>query len=347
MAYYRERDLKAFANEVAGDGIGIGGGFIVGGAIGRAIETSLVKDSATASGQVDETSSATKKVLAWAANNGAKAGAYVLAKKFDAKHPMAKKAAESLAGSVVYDSVLRLANKGVNPYDVRMAGYRVLGNGMNPATVQKLVQENSILRTELNKALQKLAGPGTYPPSPSMPGTEIPPGRFPGQGLAEPGTIIQNPPAPTPPTATREWQDYRSYVRQTPYRADSSADFRYAGDASPAVQQRQREYGAMPNPNSAGIPWLPETGYTPGATQQIGPINQLPWTPDVMERQRRYGTMPFEQSPQVVERERKFGSMPYGAMPFEQHTEKTERQRFFGQMQDKGLGVMYDMYGMR
>ncbi len=52
---------------------------------------------------------------------------------------------------------------------------------------------------------------------------------------------------------------------------------------SPAVEQRERRYGAMPFQQS----------------------------PDTLVRQRHYGSMPFEQSPDVLKRERRFGSMGF------------------------------------
>lgn len=85
---------------------------------------------------------------------------------------------------------------------------------------------------------------------------------------------------------------------------------------------------------------------------------QMPVTPTVLERERRYGAMPFEQSPVIVDRQRRFGSMipegpgvldnprRYGAMPFEQHIDKTERERKYGFARSLGpshVGVAYNM----
>lgn len=239
MAFYRERGLREFSKEVTSDGIGIGGGFIVGGTVGRFVENMFFKTP------VNVDSPMTDKLLAWASNNGAKAALYILAKTYDAKTPVTKEAVGALAGSVVYDTVLRLANRGVNAADVRMMDYRILGN-TGGADVQKLVKENSILRTELNKALQRLAGV-SLPQARDMPG------------------FLDNPRV--------------SAVPATPDSPGVRGDFKYGGAPSPAVAERQREFGAMP------------------------------WTPDVMERQRRFGAMPFEQHPSKTSRERRYGFM--------------------------------------
>lgn len=242
MAFYRERGLKELTTEVTHEGVGIGGGFIVGGMFGRQVENMLFKTPVTSSSPISS------KLLAWLANNGTKGAIYLLAKRYDAGSPFAKEATKALAGSIVYDTVLRVANHGYNPADVALAGYRILGNeaGMAPEKVQKLVQENTLLRTELNKALQRLAGidsaPGRYRPAERFAG-EVPGSEPWGANPDMPGGI------------------------------------RYGGAPSPAVAERQRQYGAMPVPAK------------------------------VLERQRRYAQMPYEQNPEKTVRQRKYGAM--------------------------------------
>lgn len=251
MAFYRERGLRQLSEEIGTEGIGIGGGFIVGGVIGRQVENMLLKTPVTDISPVKD------KLVAWFANNGAKAALYSFARRYDAKSGITREATKALAGSIVYDTILRIANHGYNPADVSLAGYRILGSqSMGGAKVQQLFQENTLLRTELNKALQKLA---------SIPNV----------------------------TRLQESPGYRG--------PDTSTDFKYGGAPSPAVEERQRQYGSMP------------------------------WTPDVMERERRFGSMPFEQSQNVVNRQRR-----YGAMPFEQSPEKTTREKKYGFMSYAG-----------
>lgn len=225
MAFYRERDLKQFTKEVTSEGIGIGGGFIAGGLVGRQVENILVKEP------VDEFSPISKKLLAWAANNGAKFALYWLAKRYDAGSEITKEATKALAGSVVYDTVLRIANKGYNPAEVYLAGYRVLGaNGTTPANVQKLVQENSLLRTELNKALQRLAGVASDVQIRQMPANPDKPGDF------KYGASTMDP-----------YERQRRYGSM-PVGIDSMPipPGMNAMPTSPAVSERQRKYGSMP-----------------------------------------------------------------------------------------------------
>ena len=109
----------------------------------------------------------------------------------------------------MFDTVMRLANHGYNPANVNLMGYRVM-NGQTQDSINKLMQENGILRTELNKALGKLAG---------MP-------------------VITD--MPSSPDSARDFR-YAGIP-------DSTARQREFGamPVSPGVAERQREYGAMP-----------------------------------------------------------------------------------------------------
>ena len=116
MALYRQRDIKELTTEVTHEGVGIGGGFMIGGAVGRQVEKMFFRTPVT------ESSSITNKALAWLANNGAKGIVYVLAKHYDAESEFARNATKALAGSIVYDTVLRIANHGYNPAEVNFGG---------------------------------------------------------------------------------------------------------------------------------------------------------------------------------------------------------------------------------
>lgn len=210
MAFYRTGTLGK-VSEMAEEGLGVAGGFIAGGILGRQFENALVKVPVTV------TDGLGKKVWAAAANNVPKIVGHVLMKKYDAGTEGTKDAAKALLGSVVYDLLLRVANKGVNPASVELGGYRILGNGagLNQASVQKLIQENSILRTELNKVMQKLVG-GTMGvrslPVPDLPGR---------------GGDFQYGGAPSPAVGERQ----RRYG---------------AMPWTPDVMERERRFGAMP-----------------------------------------------------------------------------------------------------
>ena len=229
MAFYRA-GLVGKVSQMAEEGFGTAGGFIAGGILGRQFENALIKVPVTAADGF------AKKLMAAAANNVPKIVGHMAMSKYDAVSEGGKDASKALLGSVAYDLLLRIANHGVNPASVDLGGYRILGGGtgLNQASTQRLIQENSILRTELNKAMQKLAGGNVVRTLPGVPD-------IPGRG----------------------------------------GDFRYGGFTSPAVEQRQRRYGAMP------------------------------WTPDVMERERSFGAMPFEQNPTKTSREKRFGFMTY------------------------------------
>lgn len=153
MAYYRA-GLSGRFTEGAEEAFGVAGGFIAGGILGRQFENALIKVPVTV---VDSWS---KKALAAAANNLPKIIGHELMKKYDAGSEGTKDAAKALLGSVAYDLLLRVANHGVNPAAVDLGGYRILGNtgALDQGTTQRLIQENGILRTELNKAMQRLAG---------------------------------------------------------------------------------------------------------------------------------------------------------------------------------------------
>lgn len=147
MAYYR--GIVSATKAIGTEGLGVAGGFIAGGVLGRQVENMVMKGN-----PVTPTSTLKEKVKGYLANNAPKVLAYVVARKYDAHTETTRDAAKALLGSVAYDTILRLANKGYNPADISIGGYRVLGDN-----TQQLVQENSILRGELNKALAQLAGP--------------------------------------------------------------------------------------------------------------------------------------------------------------------------------------------
>ncbi len=224
MAFYRERGLKELSKEIGTEGIGIGGGFIVGGVVGRQVENMVFKTPVT------EHSPISNKLMAWAANNGAKAAVYLIAKHYDANSPVTHEATKALAGSIVYDTVLRLANHGYNAADVNLAGYRILGENSNSEQLNKVIQENSLLRTELNKALGKLA---SMPASPDS-SADFKYGGAPSPAVAE--RQRQYGSMPTPDVMERQ----RKY---------GSMPF----EQSPPKTNRERAYGFMSYPSEKSL----------------------------------------------------------------------------------------------
>ncbi len=291
MAFYKQRGFRQLTSEISHEGVGIGGGFIVGGVVGRQVETMLMKDSVT------EFSPITDKVMAWAANNGSKAVLYYLAKKYDARSTMGESATSALAGSIVYDTILRLAGRGVNTADVNLAGYRILGqNKIANANVQKLVQENSILRTELNKALQKLATQS--------------------QQIQAPRPAIKDMPLRVPGFGT------------IPDPAERQARYGFSGPVG-GVQSTGQYPGIAPGlpPGKVPVPLPGETTSSlPGITpREVGRGPGVPGSPMYTEagpQEKRFGSMPF--NPEDMKVQQKYGSMPFAP--------KTPTQRKFGSM---------------
>lgn len=70
--------------------------------------------------------------------------------------------------------------------------------------------------------------------------------------------------------------------------------------------------------------------------QRLNSIQSSPVTPDVLERERRFGAMPS-----IFDDPRR-----YSSMPFEQHTERTNRERKYGfarSLGSKSIGAEFNM----
>lgn len=178
----REKTLGEVASTLATEGIGVGVGFIGASTIGRRIEDYFMKIPLT------PTSSLTEKAKGWAFNNVPKVIVWYILRGRAVERPttsgeeIVTDAKKAIAGSVAFDTVLRLANGGVPVHDP--SSWKLLGGQGEVATAQgntqnlqedvrKLNQENSALRGELNKALQKLASipiaPSTVAYQPTTP----------------------------------------------------------------------------------------------------------------------------------------------------------------------------------
>lgn len=174
MADYTElggRTLKDVGQALTGEGLGVAGGFILASGIGRIFQNKYMTDA-----EVAANPNVTNYAKAWAGNNVPKLGLWLLLRKY-ATSEITIDAKKAAAGSVVFDTVMRALNQGTNPASASIAGFQVLGNGtgtvqgagsggVSSVDVQKLIQENQGLRSELNKALQRLtaAGVNTLPP---------------------------------------------------------------------------------------------------------------------------------------------------------------------------------------
>lgn len=171
----RERTLGEVGTSLVAEGAGVTGGFLLAGFVGRQIQDRIKSDAA-----VTASPTATNKIVAWSANNVPKLAVWYLLKKYTTVEPgealtpvkeATVDAKKAVAGSIVFDTLVRLSSGGVNPASIDLFGYRLLGSSepqksvqsSSQADIQRLIQENSALRAELNKALQRLATPPTQP----------------------------------------------------------------------------------------------------------------------------------------------------------------------------------------
>jgi len=113
------------------------------------------------------TSTMLDKALAYAGNNVPKIAAYYLVRKEGGKligADLAKDVGKGILGSVVLDTLIRSGNSFAPGTTFKLFGYDVMSeSAANDATpqmqqnMQKVIQENSSLRQQLNGVLQKLA----------------------------------------------------------------------------------------------------------------------------------------------------------------------------------------------
>ncbi|MDD3474342.1 MAG: hypothetical protein PHP08_00380 [Candidatus Dojkabacteria bacterium] len=138
MAEYRERIRYT---EMAKDMAVIGGGFIVSGFSGRYVEQQIKPN-------LPDTAATSDKIIAGAANNAPKLGLYYLFTKMGLDG-----AAAAAIGSVGYDVLIRLTNKGVNPANVNITlqgkEYRILQQKLSQTQSQlQMQQEQSQLQLQ-------------------------------------------------------------------------------------------------------------------------------------------------------------------------------------------------------
>lgn len=160
LAGIGEEPVGKVVSGLVAEGGGTAIGFIGAGFLGGQTEKMLLaKDAAGSPIPVVETSTTADKLKAWAGNNAPKIVAwYVLrGRPIGTALDDVKKA---VAGSVMYDTLVRLSNKGVAPLYPTVFG---LGDNDVPIAslskqeVQRLIQENGVLRQQLVKATQRLS----------------------------------------------------------------------------------------------------------------------------------------------------------------------------------------------
>lgn len=322
----REKTLGEVGTTLVAEGAGVTGGFLAAGFLGRQIQDRIKSDDAIVS--------TTDKLVAWSANNVPKIALWYLLKKYATVEPgetltpmkeATVDAKKAVAGSIIFDTLVRLSSAGKNPASVTLFGYRLLSgapeeqkSASSQADIQRLIQENSALRTELNKALQRLATP---PPAPQpAPQVAAPP---PVQAPQPPQIVQQAPPAPQPviryqPVAPQVQQAQQAPPPTVRYQPVAPPVVSYApaqqvqrASPPPIVQVEQRPVvraeEVRPAARTEQIPPYSRVPYSPG--QPFAPYAAQPAPPAVQERERKYGFMDSVTPPVVQERQRRYGFM--------------------------------------
>ncbi len=302
----REKTLGEVGTTLIAEGAGVTGGFLLAGFVGRQIQDRVKSDDA-----VTASPTAANKVMAWTANNVPKLALWYLLKKYAAVEPgealtptkeATVDAKKAVAGSIVFDTLVRLSQGGINPARVDLFGYRLLGaepqksvQSSSQADIQRLIQENSALRAELNKALQRLATPAVPPAPPvAQPAPQMaapPPVQMAPAVQVQPPQVFQQ----APPPVVR-YQPAPPMVSYAPVQQPAPVQ----RAAAPIVQVEQRP----PTVRAEEITPVP---YSPG--QPFAPYAAQPAPPIVQERERRYGFMDSVTPPVVQERQKRYGFM--------------------------------------
>lgn len=157
---YSKMSVGEVAKSAATEGGAVIAGLIGAGVLGKKIEK-LVKPVA-----VTSASPMLDKAIAWAGNNVPKLGAYYLLRKEGGKmlHGYEVDMGKGVLGSVVLDTLIRFDNNYAPKPAVSLFGIEFLGDKANESVtpqmqqnMQKVLQENSSLRQQLNGAMQRIA----------------------------------------------------------------------------------------------------------------------------------------------------------------------------------------------
>jgi hypothetical protein len=332
----REKTLGEVGTVLATEGIGVAGGFIGAAFIGRQVENFLVKTPVTA------TSSLTDKIIAWGANNIPKLALWWLSKDYaiepgEVVTPMKEVLADgrkALAGSIAFDTILRLANSGVNPAKAELWGWEVLKDdkelsSSQKSDVQRLIKENSALRAELNKALQKLAAPpqqaqlaqparSTQTAAPAQPAQQVQPAQPQVKVSATPVQPAQ-PQVKVSATPVQQAQQTQTSQPQVKVQATPAPVVRYQPAQQQAGVQTAQAQPAAPVKTAQQPGPVPYPGYAPAPPQKVPapipyPGYEAPPVSQVPERQRQFGFMQWETTPPAVrQRQKQFGFMDTGS----------------------------------
>ena len=275
----REATLGEVANTLITEGVGVGAGFIGASTIGRRIEDYMQPTIDPASWS--------SIIKGWAYNNAPKLAAWYVIRKYvpttaeTKTQEMLMDAKKAIAGSVVFDTLLRTTNHGLPVHDP--GSYKLLGGkgeqvrtAAPQADMQRLIQENSALRTELNKALQRLAAPTPAPQQVQV---------------STSNAEVQR--------LTQEINSLRAEMNRA-----SSAPHQVRV-ATPQVNVAPIQVAPTPAPV---VRYQPAAPVRAAAPPVVRIEQQQPIPPAVSERERRFAFMPtYHAPPEVREREQKYG----------------------------------------
>jgi regulator of replication initiation timing len=376
----REKTLGEVSNTLIAEGVGVGAGFIGASTIGRRVEDYMLPTGV-------DGNSWTSIFKGWAYNNAPKLAIWYLIRNRVPETPetrtqeMLLDAKKAIAGSVVFDTLLRTTNHGMPVHDP--GSYKLLGGKGEPirtaaapqADTQRLIQENSALRTELNKALQRLAAPTPaqqpiYVQSPAPQPVHV----------AAPQPVQ----AAIPPQVTALQADVQRLIQEnSAIRSDlnnatqriaavaqAPQQVRVAAPVQQPVQvqvQAPQQVQVQPVQVHVQAPQPVRTAPAPVVRYQPAPAPVRTQAPPVVrveqqaappaERQKKFAFMPTQNAPPVVrveqqqmapqapatsERQRRFAFMPtHNAPPEVQDREK--KYGFAGKHSEKEIAAMFGM----
>lgn len=248
--------VEKTAEQVIIEGGAVAVGLMGSSLVGRTIE-GYVKPNVT------PTSPVLDKFIAWGANAVPKLGLfYVLHEHGRAKDDATKNLVvhdmqKAVLGSVFIDGAIRLLNGGVNTMHAKVGGFDLLNAGRSlpdrntrvTADLQKVIHENSVLRGQLNQAMQKLANPPQIPAyvppvhvSPVV--MTAPEPQFPTPVV----TVVPQPAAPAPIVTVAPVVD--GYISD-----EDKRRFGVMPDDGRVSEDARRRFGAMPEEKPGRQTW--------------------------------------------------------------------------------------------
>lgn len=279
----KEMTLANVGAALAKEGIGVAGGFIGAGFLGRQVQKFVKPD--------EEVVSFTDGLMAWGGNNVPKLAIWYLLRNYigevnTSTEEVLDDTRKAMAGSVFFDTIMRLLNSGKNPATAMVMDWQVLGgngkgtiqsapaNKQVAADLQRLVQENSALRGELNKALQRLASQPVVVQQPVV------------RQVANQQTQV------APPVVRQSAQPQQVIAAQPSeeaYQRQRQYGFMQRETTPPDVKERQRNYGFMQDQNQSAQ--SAQSAQPAQSAQSAQPVQPEYMQPVIEEREREFGFM--------------------------------------------------------